>query len=399
MTPAEDISDTHDVVRRAGDALPVSPAPVQDLLRQGRSTRRRRTVTTIGVVAVAVVVVTSGAVAVGAQLTNDAKTNPTTSTSTNTLPNLMPPHGMRLVGRNGIGLAIPAGWRTSPSACEGGVAIWQVSMRYRGSLCPPQGRLHSAVTITSYSQSARFYAAPVTSMRRIGAMEVAQYGPADSCAYTDGVCPPRVRYLGALLSRRNDLAIIVTSFSRSEVSRLLASAFAIPDGYVETPLNATPASLNAAGLQPRWKPGLGRSPDGAILGTNPSAGSIVPVGSVVTLLTDAGSPDARACAGLSTSVVTPTRAFPVVARLDPYRAELNVGDRMTLQATGPCTHGVDIVPRQAGVLEIRGNRRLVAVHPGTATVDVSIPQCSGSGGPVCVGGMALLAQVTVVVRP
>ncbi|MDP9319103.1 MAG: hypothetical protein M3O94_08560, partial [Actinomycetota bacterium] len=99
--------ETRDRVRRAGDELPVSPAPVQDLLTLGRRAKRRRTVTTIGVVA-AVAVVTSGAVAVGSQLSTNATNNPSVSPPTPDAPSLTPPPGMRLVGRNGIGIAVPA---------------------------------------------------------------------------------------------------------------------------------------------------------------------------------------------------------------------------------------------------------------------------------------------------
>jgi hypothetical protein len=390
--------DTRDLVRRAGDAFPVTPAPAQDLLRQGRRARRRRTRTVVGAVAAAVVIVTGGAVAVGSQLTNDASTNPIVGTPTVTPPGPTTPLGTRLVGRNGIGIAVPIQWGTNDAACHSAFKDTVIVGANPGVDCsmfvPPPV---SWAVLDSYESSIGELTQTQGSNIQIGGLALKRVR---TYQYQQGENGANTMYAGALLSRDLDIAIIVRSPDRTVVDDILASAFAVPSRYVAVPALAGRADLVQRGLvvhhETSSEAGL---PPGRLLAFDPPPGSIVPAHSVVTVIRSGTTHDARACSGLQTSLITPTRDIHVVARLQPYHAVLHVGDRLSLEASGPCARDVDITPRQTGVMEIRGDRRNIAVHSGTATVDVGVPPCFSTGGFLCTGGNALLAQVRVVVLP
>lgn len=273
--------DIRNLVRRAGDVLPVSPAPVQSLLQQGRGAHRRRTVTTIGVVAASVAVITSGAVAVGSHVTNDATNQPAAST---TSPNtsLIPPPGMRYVGRNGIAVAISDSMVPAPSGLATSAQIrWHIPTNpsTRNDFPRDNGPDLSIGPIAV--SSIEFYAPHAYSTGKINGATVQRYGPYPGCAWADcSIAPPY--FAGAIWSRDADVFIWVTASSRSQVAAILDSVTAIPSTSVAIPNHPTASELSQLGLAVRRiYPYCVREGPGAD-GTRPAAGSVVPRGSTVT---------------------------------------------------------------------------------------------------------------------
>jgi hypothetical protein len=394
MTPDD---NTRALVRRAGDSVPVGPAPVEELLRKGQGARRRRTRTTIGAVAAAVVVVTSGAVAVGSQLSNDATISPTVSTPRPDTGTLTPPPGMRYVGRNGIAVAIPASWRMDGKVCEGALIVWQVPTAYEGPMCTPKVRIRGDLRISSYDAPARFFA-PYTHPRSIGAHQVAEYGPEDACAHTDGFCVLEHRFVGALLSRSQDVVIVVSSESRAEVSQVLASAFALPDGYTAIPAEADPSTLLNLGLAVRHITRSAPRLPPNVLGIFPQPGSVVGSHSVVSVVTGPPSPTTSACAGLRLDIATLHRTIPIVSDRSRYEIVVHRQEIVRLEAVGRCADSVGFTSADRHILSQRFKYELFAVRPGIADVTISIPMCAGSGS-TCGGGIATLAHLKVHILP
>jgi hypothetical protein len=332
--------NTRDLVRRAGDSVPVGPAPVEDLLRKGRGARRRRTRTTIGAVAAAVVVVTSGAVAVGAQLSNNATNTPIVSTPTVESPNVTPPSGDRLVRFNGVGIEVPKTWGVSSNSCVRNVDI-VISAIPGVDPCALRAQFPSQVWMGASPwpgvMALRQQELPShgETRRLSSGVSVSLFGPAPCPGYCTNSS-----FFGAIISADSHVYIEVIS-SRALVHRILNSVTAVP-----------------------------------------------------------GSPnDARRCAGLRTSLITPGRELTVVARRDPYHVVLHVGEELSLRASGPCASGVDIVPRQTGVMEIETAQKVVAMHAGNATLDIGIPNCPLNQDLACSEPNALMGRVSVEVLP
>lgn len=396
--------ETRARVRRAGDELPVSPAPVADLLQQGRQARRRRTLTTVGVVVAAVAVVTSGAVAVGAQLTNNATDSPPISMPTITTPStpspgLSTPPGTRLIGRNGIGIAVPASWRVPAVGCQAGV-LWDVPAAYHGTSCSPARVSSALVRVESYRSQARFYTPAIKRTRMVGHVRVSQYGPLSDCVPSVSICPadPRL-FVGVLLSARADVLIYVRSSSRAQVLRILNTVFAVPDRHVAVPLGPNAKSLTAAGLRPRWESRVDSSrPEGTILETVPAGGDIVPVHSIVTILRSTRHPASTGCAGLHVDVLTPTGRIPIQRGNRTYQITISVGDTVSLETVGRCKDAVSLGYQESTVLKNQKNSGFMAARPGTAKVVVTIPMCAGMTDPTCRGGIATLGTLMINVR-
>jgi hypothetical protein len=381
--------ETRDRVRRAGDELPVSPAPVQDLLTRGRRAKRRRTVTTIGVVA-AVAVVTSGAVAVGSQLSTNATNNPSVSPPTPDAPSLTPPPGMRLVGRNGIGIAVPASWGTNRSLCQGWLVFSEITMGHGTTSCygGMGSQTGSRVVVSDYNRSTSSLATSSERLDDILVERVAPYSPSACLEY----CPA---WIGELGSAKRDVTITVTSDRRSSVQEVLDSAFAIPQGFVALPAPAGQLHLAELGFVVHTTTRLDNSvPPRTTLGLEPAAGTVVSRGSTVTIVYSRSNRSPNPCPGLHVSVGTATGQLPITSPNAPYRVNIRVGDVITLDAQGECS--ADVTLKSASPHVLRGSlHTMTGLQPGHTSFSIRIPYCADIQSPMCIGRVSWLGKVRV----
>jgi hypothetical protein len=104
--------------------------------------------------------------------------------------------------------------------------------------------------------------------------------------------------------------------------------------------------------------------------------------------------------GSCSGVVELLRSTDRATTLDPStkpHVTLNVGDTLTLVASGPCGHDVRASSGPGGALQIHGHT-LTAVRPGTTVVTVGHAMCAVFQPPVstCMGGYA--SDGTAIIR-
>jgi hypothetical protein len=342
------------------------------------------------VVAASVAVITSGAVAVGAQLTNDANTDSAAATTTppTSSPNrLITPPGTRLVGRNGIGIAVPAEWGTNQASCHTAYRDTVIVGSNPGVDCGMfVGASVSSAILDTFDA---FHAHPGDSHASIqvnGEMVTRISG-----SYTWGPSPYHLMYTTTLLSETRNVSIEVRSPNRSVVARVIDSAFAFPSRFSVIPDEPTGPSLRRHGLglhrvlalRPKLYPET-------ILGSDPPQGSIVPRGSTVTVTTTEPN-----CNRVSSDVVTPADRLPLYGRADPYEITVTVGDVVRLRPIPGCTDSPAFHYSAGSSLIGKATpSSFIAAHPGTFTVAVSTTVC-----PVGVDCSGLRAQVLFRVLP
>jgi hypothetical protein len=387
MTPDD---DTRALVRRAGDSLPVRPAPVEDLLRQGRGARRRRTRTTIGAVAAAVVVVTCGAVAVGSQLSNDATNSPSVSTPRPDPGTLTPPPGMRFVGRNGIAVAVPASWSTDKAWCNVASEDTVIVGDSPGFDCMTIPSPVSSVTLNSYLSAAGDTVKRLSASVDIDDIPVQRV---TTYSYPYGERGANTMYAGALLSRGLDIAITVRSPDPKVVDDILRSAFAIPASYAAIPALTGGPTLHRHGFvihhETRTRQ---KMPSGRLLGLNPPPGSIVARGSEVTVIRSTREPK-PGCWASPVEVVSPTSSVRPGQGYGYLQLTIHVGETLTLKTIGPCGDAAFFAFKPTTVLRRLDSRGIAGAHVGTVTVSVRQPRCRGDIP--CRGVMGQVGTVAV----
>jgi PASTA domain-containing protein len=109
------------LLERLGGMLDVSGAPVERVVDAGRQASRRRHRWQVGAIAAAVAVVAAAGGFIAQQSPQDNTAPPTSPTTVSTTQNrdgvLTPPPGTRLVGANGVVVAVPASFTTEDLPC------------------------------------------------------------------------------------------------------------------------------------------------------------------------------------------------------------------------------------------------------------------------------------------
>ena len=278
------MTDLKDLLERTAARTPVGPPPLEALRAGAARRHRRRTVELTATAAVAVAAVIGGTTL----LTSHDQTAPVTSPT----PAQAPP-ATRLVGMGHAAIAIPAEWPTNKSMCG--------TPRHDTLLLDDPT---AALFCMAYRPAG------------VESVEVANGRPnlnfhADETFEIDGVRAERQRTnceTGGLKTRVTTCTSTVflpsqgawfraaSSTSAAEVDRLLSRIQVVTDrsgvpsywslgGAPTGPLVTTYLPLLAkAGLKAQYKQVKSPSyPTGTILGVSPAAGTMLPVGSTVTV--------------------------------------------------------------------------------------------------------------------
>ncbi len=272
-----------------GERVPVGPAPVDVTLEQAKGSWRRRRAIQVVSAAAAVAVVAVGAFFVQPSIggSGNSATEPTASPS-----GLAVPAGTRLVGINGIAVAVPEEWSTNDTHCGQALSdtvdfndtTAQRACLVRGS--ENFSRLRVAPLSSEWGWQ---WANPMNGKPFNLQGVVAKRVPSrckEGQSITGAICS------GRLIIPTKDAVLYVTAPDKEVVDAVLDSASRIPKGYTAVP------DLTGLYWDSEVKPlvasvGLlweNRCPDDAdcdllpIEATDPAAGSVVPVGTTVSAI-------------------------------------------------------------------------------------------------------------------
>lgn len=288
-------TEIHRLLRAGWVEIPAGAAPVSNLIRAGkRAKRQRRVIEVAGVAAATALVVTTGFV-LNAQIgAGPSPRKPLASPSSAEVPATTPsppeasqtpqaPPGSRLVGMGRVVVTVPEGWATEIGGC--------LDLPLRDTVFfPAKVMLTCAGARPPDTSSLRFYDSDSPSIEGLVA-EAEPTGSVNGLAVTR--IPTEVRggiAEGVLVIPSESLLVWVDSPSRETVDEVLASVTLLPEGFVavpsaEGPWPATREEMEEVGLvvaavkEPRtlW-------PAGQLIETRPALGTVVPVGSMVTLV-------------------------------------------------------------------------------------------------------------------
>jgi hypothetical protein len=269
---------------RAAEGIPSGPALVDDLVRGGTRIRRRRRYLQVTAVAA-----TAALVGAGALLFQPGGGDRSTPVDGPTATVSVPP-GTRLVGDGRIVVAVPESWTTDDTQCNvprsNTVAFRDIALNCTGTPDPSL----SALFIEDFRSG--MFVRDVAEAERVEEMdgvEVAFFAPERLQGPGEDTDPPS--YVGSLVVEAEGVAMTVVSPDQQTIEEVLASVALLPDGQVTIPrqLDDSPedvaAGIEQAGLEvdvvevarPRGQPGYR-------VEARPAFGSVVPVGSTVTLL-------------------------------------------------------------------------------------------------------------------
>ena len=285
------------LLERLGGKLEVSGAPVERVVDAGRRASRRRRRWQVGATtaAVAIVAIGAGVVAQNSPASDTAPpTSPTTSPATDDAGLVVPP-GTRLVGANGVVVAVPASFTTEDLPC--GVPNSD-TVTFRPDVKPK--------TICSFGNPNAALVTVIGTDSRLWKQRLNK--PADEIT-VDGLSALRTPVecfvaesinacAGSLTFPTAGVSFLITSHRPEggpEIDGILDSAQAVPGGYTTVPSvfgmrsDAATSAIEAVGLTvdpPCELPECSVS----VIGTNPPAGTPVATGSAVSLKPDGRYP-------------------------------------------------------------------------------------------------------------
>jgi hypothetical protein len=316
--------------------LPVTGDAVAARARSATRRRRLLTVAASGVAAAAVVVV-------GMTLAPNSPAAPDRGDPPIANPMPVAPDGYRLVGMNGLVVAVPEKWGTNDLACDGKTATADTvlfmgeTMGGRGCFVPDQG--HAWVRFsTTTSEWAQGYL-PWSDGGEIDGARISVVPIEES---------PEGLWETSLMVADRDLIMSVRSGDRAVVETIRDSLAAVPAGYTTVPpqrldhrgepvtADITRAGLDATVVQeykPGWSPGV-------LIRTEPSIGSIVSDGADVTVVVTGQNPAADGWPGVFVRD-DPTSAINCVSQYpDALGANANAFDGTVVRvAVGAHPHG------------------------------------------------------------
>jgi hypothetical protein len=276
-----------ELLRAAVVEVELSPAPVDDLVRRGASSRRRTRRWQLAAVAAAVIGVVGASLAVAGGPGDEAGPAPANSDAV-----VEAPDGARYVGMGRLVVAVPQDWGYHDLRCgvvpDGTIAF---------SADPERGCLHSflssrnALHVASADSEggARWLDVPGTPVE-IDGITLTRTAVA---ARTDDSST----YSGALVATSEGVVIWAQSDDPEVVTGILDSVRVLPQDMVAVPFDqdgpvSSPRQLiEAAGLnvevveeyRPGWSPGW-------LISSDPPLGSPVAIGSTVTLTVSGPAP-------------------------------------------------------------------------------------------------------------
>ncbi len=297
--------ETQRLLRAGWAQIPAGVAPVSDLIRAGKRAKRQRRGFRVTGVAAAVTLVMTGGYLLSTHV--DISSSPGTAAATPSsseveavtpTPSEAPtptespsegpqtpeaPSGSRIVGMGRVVVTVPEGWATEIGGC--------VDLPLRDTVFfPAKVMLTCADARPPDTSSLRFYDSNSPSIEGL----VAEAEPAGS---VNGLAVARIPTEvsggiaeGVLVIPSESLLVWVDSPKPETVDEVLASVTLLPEGFVavpsaEGPWPATREKIEEVGLavaaveerRSRW-------PGGKLIQTRPAVGTVVSVGSTVTLV-------------------------------------------------------------------------------------------------------------------
>lgn len=285
--------DATRMLANLGERVPVGPAPIDVTLQQGKGNSRRRRAIQVVSGAAAVAVIAVGAFIVGPSIggSGNLATQPTTSPR-----GLAVPAGTRLVGINGVAVAVPEDWSTNDTLC--GFALsdtvdFNDTTATRACAVAGTENFSRLLAVPLSSEWGQAWPDPLNGQAVDLQGLVAQRVPAkcnDSESHTGVTCS------GRLIIASANAVMSVNSPNREVVDAVLDSATLIPEGYTAVPDltglhddSEVEPLVESAGLL--WE---NRCPDGydcdmgPIAATDPAAGSVVLLGTTVRAVYEPG---------------------------------------------------------------------------------------------------------------
>lgn len=268
-----------ELLHEAGEHIPVQPESTHELVRRGQRAARARLATLLGTVIVAAALIVTGGLVLRPD--SDPSGLPVDSPTVAAAPEAPP--GMRLVGMGRIAVAVPESWGTGRVRCGVPVADTVVFDTGYVRLCrlTPTPTVSSLHIVESGSDLALPFVRDAQPAGQVDGVQIRRTSPGDL---------PE-----AIVVESEGVVMWVTSRDPALVDEILDSLIVLPDGYITVPyvpygpVANTLGRMEHAGLavstveerRPGWSAG-------ALLDTDPPLGSVVPVGSTVTVTVSAG---------------------------------------------------------------------------------------------------------------
>jgi hypothetical protein len=279
------------LLERLGGMLEVSGAPVERVVDAGKLATRRRRRWQIGGAAAAVAAVVVGAGVIAQDSPAGDKTPPTSHTTPSPTGDeaLVTPPGTRLVGENGVVVAVPESFSTEDLPCgiqNSDTVTFRPDFKPK-TLCTISDPRATLVTIAdSDSPSWQYRLSLKGEPVDVDGLDAVRSGVECQVAL-----PRLTRCAQALTFPESGVSFLVGSPRTGIIDRILDSAQAVPDGYVTVPSvyavqgGDAAAAIEAAGLEVDPACSV---PEclGYVAGTVPPTGTPVKGGAAVSLRFD-----------------------------------------------------------------------------------------------------------------
>lgn len=291
MNPTE----LEELLHLTADSHDVGAPTLGRLIEQGSARRRRRRLASVGVAGLATVLAISAAFALwpADDHARRSATGPTSSAPSGDEPPLDAPAGTRLVGLDGVAVAVPANWATQDTRCgsaQSDTIVFDEGSRDCLALPPrPVSELHLS-TVDSVFVPDWAHGGDETSVD--GVQAYVAHRPVYRCPYSGPGYDSRCEGVGAaLIVPSRQVVLWVLSPDQRTVDEVLGSARLIPGGFTAVPYVPLPDHTHAgeqlladAGLDATvvdTPAAMSLSPPWVTM--SPSSGSVVRDGTVVQL--------------------------------------------------------------------------------------------------------------------
>jgi hypothetical protein len=281
-------TQTRQLLHEAGEQIPVRPESMRDLIVRGRRAARARRIAVVGAaVTAAALVVTGGLVLRLDAAGSEQHVNPTPAQAP------QPPPGKRLVGMGRIAVAVPQHWGTNEVQCGTPMSDTVVFDSEAVRLCKvkPDQPVSSLHIVPTSSILAQPFVATARPAGEIDGIPIRRTSSAPTR-------PPGAPAVGGIVVESEGVVMWVTAPDMGVVNQILDSVMVLPEGYLTVPFTAGApgarilAGIEDAGLRVRTvaerRPGMSA---GSILRSDPPFGSVVAVGSTVTVHVSGGRPE------------------------------------------------------------------------------------------------------------
>lgn len=268
--------------------VPVGPAPIGMLVRQGRAVRhRRRAAFGVSIMLVTCVGI-AGAVAAARELPGGNSSVPIVGSAAPGAPD-----GRRLVGYGGLTVAVPDEWSTNDTRCGAPLSdtvYFQTDGR-RGCLVRVDGNVDSLAITTTSSLLGQAILERATISSEINGIVVKQ----TAITYDDSTS----QLAQSIVAHDQQAIFTISVTDRETLQAVHDSLTLVPEGYTSVPFNL-PSTSNPSAVVERasLKATIVEEPRptlsaGTLASVEPDSGSVLPIGGDVTLMVVPGKPSPK----------------------------------------------------------------------------------------------------------